>query len=526
MRISLGRLITVSLIITALFGVLTARLFYIQIIRGREFSERSRDQAQQRIVIAAKRGAILDSQGKILAKSMGNKFRAPLGALVDPGETADEAQYRSIKRVYPFAELAGPVIGYVGKDGYGLSGIEFAFEKYLKGENGWAILRRDGRNNRYKRIGLPQKPPANGCNVYLTIDTDIQGIVELALRQQVAALNARGGMCIVMEPNTGKILAMANEPGFNPNVPLRYDAWNRRNRCIGYNYEPGSTFKVITAAAALGEGAARVSDSVDGGSGVFEIYDQSINDRKPFGMLSFTEALSYSSNVCFARIADEVGNDALYKYAKDFGFGARTGIQLAGEESGIVHPVQKWSGRTRVTMAIGQEISVTLLQMAVAFSCVANGGVLFAPALVDKIIRPDHTVAWKSDYRPVRRVISGKVAVSLRDILRDVVVHGTGKRAAIGKCTIAGKTGTSQKFDKETGTYSTDRYWSSFIGFAPADRPAILCAVLLDEPENGESGGLAAAPVFRKVIGQVISHPKLNYAEKILNQDKYDTDGR
>ncbi|MBD3346990.1 MAG: hypothetical protein GF401_18200 [Chitinivibrionales bacterium] len=520
MRIRLGRLIVVSLVIVSLFGVLVARLFYIQIIKGRDFAERSKDQAQQRMVIAANRGAVRDCNGRVLAKSMESKFRAPLGVFVNLEESGEKQKYHTVKRVYPFGELAGPVIGYIGRDGYGLSGIEFAFEKYLKGENGWAILRRDGRNNRYKRIGLPQKPPVDGCDVILTIDADIQGIAEHALKQRVAELNARGGMCVVMEPHTGKILAMANEPTFNPNIPLSFSSSQRKNRCIEYNYEPGSTFKVITAAAALQEKVKNVNDSVDGGNGVYKVYDQAIRDHRAFGMLSFTEALSFSSNVCFARIANDVGNEGLYKYAKDFGFGSHTGVQLSGEEKGIVHPVEKWSGRTRVTMAIGQEISVTLLQMAVAFSCVANGGVLFAPAIVDKIVSPDNAVVWKSNYHPVRRVISEKTAANLRTILQDVVEKGTGSRAEIDNLAIGGKTGTSQKLDKETGAYSSSEYWSSFIGFAPVDRPEILCAVLIDEPAEGESGGLAAAPVFRKIISQIISHPQLDYAEKMLPKSK------
>jgi membrane peptidoglycan carboxypeptidase len=356
--------------------------------------------------------------------------------------------------------------------------------------------------------------------VYLTIDIDIQKIAENVIRQTVEKLSAKGAMCLVMEPATGRILAMVNEPSFNPNMPAAFSLEQRMNKCVGYIYEPGSTFKVITAACALQERIKGETDTIDGKGGVYEIYDEKIRDEKPYGKLSFTEALAYSSNVCFAKIANEIGSERLYRYARDFGLGDRCGIRLPGEECGIVHPVDKWSGRTLVTMAIGQEVSVTLLQMASIYSAVANDGILCEPRIYERIVSPDGRVVDSSEFKPVRRVIRQDIAQRLKAMLCEVVKKGTGVKAAVAGVTVAGKTGTAQKIDKATGTYSMTRGWSSFIGFAPVDRPQLLCAVLIDDPLHGEMGGTAAAPAFAKIMSQIISHPQLQYAERILGKSE------
>ena len=516
-----ARAICVTLILTLLTAGIVARLFYIQVLRNKEFAAESKRQAQQRVLLVARRGDIRDRKGRVLSTSVGSQLVVPADMLgpQDPAMSEDSARARiSLRRVYPFGDAAGAVLGYVGKDGYGLGGAEFFFDKYLKGENGWAIVMRDGRNRKYPTLDLPRKQPEPGCDVYLTMDIDIQKIAENVVSQSVAALGAKGGMCIVMEPATGKILAMVNEPPFNPNMPARYALDARLNKCIGYTFEPGSTFKAVTAACALQEGIKKETDTIDGGNGTYEVYDQKIRDIKPYGRLSFAQALSYSSNVCFARVANDIGNDRLYKYARDFGFGARAGIQLPGEENGVVHPIDKWSGRTRVTMAIGQEVSVTLLQMSLLFAAIANGGVLVEPRMFETIRAADGTVLDSTAMKPVRRVIAQDVATRLTAMLCGVVAKGTGAKASVPGIAVAGKTGTAQKIDKETGAYSNTRGWASFIGFAPADHPLLLCAVLIDEPLHSETGGFAAAPAFQKIMSQIISHPQLEFAEKILGR--------
>ncbi len=502
------------------FIFIVIRLFFIQVVNNEYYSQQSKKQTQERTMIPAKRGNMFDRKGQILATSV--ESRVKLSLLTRQSDTGavdpKNDQFVRIKRLYPNGECAGSVLGFIGKDGCGLGGAEFYFDRFLKGEDGWAILSRDGHNNKYAKMSMPNKQPRQGNDVFLTIDLNIQKIVENTLKHAVENLKASGGMCIVMEPMTGKILAMAGEPPFNPNIASKYPLSQRLNKCIQFNFEPGSTFKLLTAACALQENVKREADVLDGNNGSYEIYNEKIRDKKSYGRLSFFEAFTRSSNVCFAKVANEIGNQRLYAYVKNFGLGVQTGIQLPGEETGIVHPIEKWSGRTRVTMAIGQEISVTLLQMALLFASVANGGILVEPRMFEKIVDADGFIIDSTRYKPVRRVISPDVAKRLTAMMCEVVNSGTGTKAAIKGVGVAGKTGTAQKIDKETGTYSDKKAWASFIGFLPADNPLLLGAVVIDEPANAEMGGAAAAPVFQKIMGQIISQPQLEYAEKMLHE--------
>lgn len=525
------RILVIQSVILVLLGIIASRLFVIQVLKGPEYAQKTLRQSQQRSVITALRGSIVDRKGRVMATSAQRK----IAVLVDSSVARNENElvvmrndsaglgYVNVKRIYPFGELAGSVLGYTGRDGYGLDGAELAFDRQLRGENGWAILQKDGRNRLYKKIGLPTQLPVNGATAILTIDVDIQQIVENNLRQAMKDCQAKGAMCIVVEPSTGKILAMANEPGFNPNMPSRYPVILRHNNCIEYNFEPGSTFKVVSAATALQEHIKSENDILYANNGIYEVYDQTIRDSKPYGYLTFVQALAYSSNVCFAKISDEIGSQRFYDYIRNFGFGQRTGIELPGEESGIVHPISKWSGRTRVTMAIGQELSATLLQMVCLFGTVANDGILVRPRTHDRTIGIDGMVIDSTTCDPVRRVISPQVALRLRRMLKHVVDEGTAKNAAISGVAIGGKTGTSRKMDIATGKLSSEMVWTSFIGFAPVDRPVLLCGVVMDEPRVKGSGGEAAAPVFKRIVEQIISHPGLEFAERIIEHPAKDT---
>lgn len=510
------RQVFVMVVLMAAAAIVISRLFTIQVLESDRYVKRSRDQTQQRKIVTAQRGALIDRCGRTMARSMKN------GIVVTPDVLGMNTSNRNgrtvVKRVYPLGDIAGPLLGYIGKDGYGLGGAELAFDRYLRGEDGWVILQKDGRNNRYRKIGLPEKEPIGGCDVVLTVDINVQKIVQSVLKKTVRSLRARGGMCVVMEPSSGKVLAMANEPSFNPNIPSRYSIAKRKNKCISMVYEPGSTFKVVTASIAMQEKIKNEQDLLFGDNGSYRIYDQVIRDHKPYGYLTFAKALTYSSNICFAKVANEVGNKKLYRYVRDFGFGTKTCIDLPGEEAGIVHPVNRWSGRTRVTMAMGQELSATLMQMMLSYTVIANGGVLLSPRIVEKVIDRSGTVVDSGGYHPVRRVIAEDVASRLRNMLKDVVDNGTGKRAAISDVDVGGKTGTSQKPD--SGGYSQTLSWSSFIGFVPVEQPVLLCGVVIDEPAGGEMGGEAAAPVFRKIISQILSHPELEFAERILKNNR------
>jgi cell division protein FtsI/penicillin-binding protein 2 len=508
------RLLFLSIILGAGAVLVAARLFSVQVLEYKRYEARSRDQTQKRKIVVAKRGTIRDRNGNALAVSMDAPIDVKSEMLGVATKKADKA---AVKRVYPLGDIAGSVLGYVGRDGYGLGGVELSFDKYLRGEDGWEIQKKDGRNHQYKKIGLPSREPRDGFDCYLTIDNNIQKIVQTVLKQTVESSKAIGGMCVVMDPSTGKILAMANEPNFNPNVPSVYSLTQRQNSCISSVYEPGSTFKLVTSSIAIEENVFKEDDILYGNNGSFEIYNQVIRDHSPYGYLTFAKALAVSSNVCFAKISNEIGNDRMYRYTRDFGFGCKTGLSLPGEEVGIVHSIKDWSGRTRVTMAMGQELSVTLLQMASAFSVVANKGVLLEPQICEKIVDTKGNDVVTFDVKPVRKVISEESAHRVAKMLQKVVSEGTGKNAAIEGIDVAGKTGTSQKPD--SGSYSKIRGWSSFIGFVPVENPMLLCAVVIDEPAGGEMGGVVAAPAFRKIMQQVITHPELEYAGKCIKQN-------
>jgi cell division protein FtsI (penicillin-binding protein 3) len=507
-----SRLLCVAAVLGLSSTLVVGRLVLVQVIHRGEYSQRSRQQSLQREVVKAPRGRILDRRGRELATTVAAaaRFAAPEGST------------RRAGRTYPHGELAASLLGFVGTDGYGLGGAELAFDKYLRGEDGWTIVQRDarlvkGRQQRYHTVGLPSKAPTPGADVYLTIDLDIQGILQSVLRQTRDQYLAKGAMGMVMEPSSGRILAMDNVPSFDPNNASRYSLEERVNRCIGDNYEPGSTFKLVTATAVLEEGLFTEDDTLDASDGVYTIYGESIRDHERLGRLSFAEALAHSSNVCFAKMADKLGNEPFYRYTRNFGFGEPTGLALPGEEAGIVHPIREWSGRTRVTMAMGQEVMATLVQMMTLYATVANDGVMVQPRVCDRISDVAGYVLDSSRLQPVRRVASRSVCRRLKSMLTLVVDKGTGAAAAIKGVRVAGKTGTSQKLDHATAAYSDSSHDASFIGFVPADAPALLCGIVVDEPEGVRLGGLVAAPAFRRVVEQIMSQPDLEYAEAILH---------
>jgi hypothetical protein len=280
---------------------------------------------------------------------------------------------------------------------------------------------------------------------------------------------------------------------------------------------------VITAAAILQEKILQESDSIDGNKGIYRINNQVIHDHTKYEKITFAEALYYSSNVCFAKMADKLGNRRFYNYIKNFGFGTTSGICLPGEEDGIVHPVSSWSGRTRVTMAMGQEISTTLMQMLIVYSAIANGGVLIEPRIHTKIVDSEGSVVEYQKPKIKRRVLTDDVALRLRVMLRGVVENGTAKKSALPGLSICGKTGTSQKIDEDTKRYSREKVWTSFIGFLPVDNPVFVCGILIDEPAHGDYGGVVACPVFKDIIQQIVSHPNLEYAKKFIDKSVLDS---
>jgi cell division protein FtsI (penicillin-binding protein 3) len=405
-------------------------------------------------------------------------------------------------RLYPNRELAAHVLGFEGVDG-GLEGVERAFNAELAGTPGKAIVGRDalGREVAAQHV---LRAPQPGHGVMLTIDRTIQYLAEREVDAAWRRTGARTAMAVVLEPRTGDILAIAIRPTFNPNtfldVPSR-DAW--RNRAVTDPFEPGSTFKVIMAAAALEEGVVRPDDRINGEGGAITIAKTTIRDWKKYGWLTFGEVLQNSSNVGAIKVGLALGRDRYHRYMSAFGFGALTGVGLPGESRGLLREPGRWSALSLPTMSIGQEVSVTALQMVAAFGAVANGGTLMQPRLVRATFDAEGRERRRFEPRAVRQVIAPETARTLTRLLVRVVDAGTGHNAAIPGYEVAGKTGTAQKLDPATRRYSHAPGVLSFVGWAPAAEPRIAMLVMLDEPKNEKWGSEAAAPIFA-VIGREV----------------------
>jgi len=497
-----ARLVIVSLVLALFLSVVVARLVKIQLVDGKRHAEVIRKRVEQERKIGAKRGDIYDRKGRSFTTSV-------------PRRTSDGDLV--MRRKYPKEDLAGNLIGFVGTGGLGRSGIEYTFDHHLLGVDGLRVIGKDGRQRAYKTIGLLNEEPQDGNDVYLTIDQHMQEIVQHVLRQRVRELNAKGAMAIVMEPNTGKILAMANEPSFNPNVSKPPSEDDMKNSCVSVAYEVGSTFKVITAAIALREKVVTDSTVFDC-NGTLEIPgERPIKCWPPHGQeITFKRAIAMSCNVVLAQVANKFTNEQFYRHIDRFGFGAKTHERFYGEESGVLHPPDKWSGnRSRAAIgAMGYEVMATLLQMMRAYASVANGGDLLLPVISERVQTKEGRIIESAEARsPVRPVMPPEVAANLRDMMINVVEsrEGTAGRARMDGIRVAGKTGTSRKWDSHTKTYTDDRHWSSFIGFLPAEAPELLCGVVFDEPAGRETGGVAAAPAFKRIMEMVIAHPDLEY---------------
>jgi len=486
-------------ILSMFCGVFVVRLATIQIFNRHNYQLRSESQSRSRQILPAQRGAILDRKGRVLAHN----------------NTSAQTRQTGMQRLYPYATLAGTTLGYMGADGHGKGGIEMQFDELLSGEPGWAILQKDGQQRKIPSAYLPAKPPVHGSDLHLTLDVDVQKILQTELLQAQKRHGAKAAMGIVMEVKTGNVLAMSSTPEFDPNYPARYPLSMRRNKCITENFEPGSTFKLVTAAGIIENKILSIQDSVNGNNGYFEIYGERIRDLHPHNKLSFADAFAYSSNVCFAKMANQLGNAPLYTFALNFGFGSQSGIELPAEENGIVHPLSQWSGRTRVTMAIGQEISATLMQMTMLYAAIGNGGILLQPRIVQSSGSGGEKQG-ESDAVAVRKVVSSKTADILLMLMREVVSRGTAQRAQVSGLDIGGKTGTAQKIDKENGGYSSIAHYASFIGLVPVSNPKLVIAIVIDEPADGAGGGAASAPVFASVVQRLISHPSLEFGATIV----------
>jgi cell division protein FtsI (penicillin-binding protein 3) len=531
-------------------ALICLRLVYLQIFRYGDFEQRAQHQQQRTIDVSAKRGIIYDRAGHELAMSVqvDSAFAVPSEMPDLPGTialvsriTGGDARIiladcrahktfcwiarkadadvidrlkalnlqgihyqKESKRFYPKREMAAQVLGYVGTDDGGLSGIERQYNDSLQGAPGSMVISVDARKKWFGRI---EKEPEPGDNITLTIDEKIQYIAERELEQAMKETQAIAGTVIVMNPHTGEILALANRPTFNPNNRKEIRNEALKNRAVSDIYEPGSTFKLVTISAALEEKLTNPNEVFDCQMGSIVFNGMRIRDSKPHGLLTVTDVLAESSDVGAIKIALRLGEQRFYNYIRAYGFGQQTGVELPAETRGLTKPVNRWSKVSIAAISMGQEIGISALQLAGLVSTFANDGVYVAPRIMAANIEPNspiHQVAFHPQNE--HRVVSPYTAAEMRQMMRAVVLHGTGRKAVLEGYTSAGKTGTAQKVDPATGAYSRTKYVGSFAGFAPINNPAVTVAVILDSAVGLHQGGQVAAPVFQRVTQQVLEY--------------------
>ncbi len=410
------------------------------------------------------------------------------------------------RRYYPYSAVGGQLLGFVDIDNKGREGVERGFDTSMQGTDGHLLSHVDSRGRRVPGRELAYTPPLNGNELVLTIDIIYQDILEEELVRAVELSGAERALGIIADPRTGEILAMGNVPLYDPNMAGQARPGERRNRVITDPFEPGSTFKMITAAAVLEEGLVDVDEEVFCENGLFTLNNGDlIRDVHPYGKLNFAQVIEKSSNIGVIKMARRLERGKFYQYIRSFGFGIRSGVGLPAESAGLLRPANQWSKRSLETLAIGQEISVTALQMVQALGVIANEGILMAPKLVKEIRNAEGRTVEQQPPKPVRRVISVETASVVKNILHGVVEQGTGKRAAITGVQIAGKTGTAQRVASQGKGYADGQYVVSFMGFLPVDAPRLMGVVVVDNPRKQKYGGEVAAPAFKKIMERILS---------------------
>lgn len=542
------------------FLILLIRIFWLQVIDAKELQQKALSQWTRPTTVTAERGMIIDCNGQTLAKdgpvykiviwpnsiSESDRVRVAteLSRVLDLNyekvlervsskklrefilkrqvskEACDEIRSLQLgggvgispdtKRYYPFGTLLSQTIGFTSTDGTGQSGLELTYNKYLTGKDGERIAETDSRGNQIADSMIQEFPPTDGSTLKLTVDANIQSYLENALTEAVQVNNAKNAQGIIMDVNTGAIVAISTKPDYDPNSPPRDDmqmlAELSRNRIVTDAYEPGSTFKILTLAAALDSGSTHLEDSFYCNGG-YIVNGERIKCWKHagHGSQNLTRATENSCNCCFMKLALTMGTEKFYDYLYAFGLGQSTGSGLVGESEGIVTHQKYVTQNDLARIGFGQSIAVTPIQLASAVCAAINGGELHTPYIVDEIISASGETVFKADTSPVRRVISAESSAYVRQILQSVVDNGTGKNAKLANYTVGGKTGTAQKYD-EYGRVSSGNYICSFIGFAPADEPRYLCLILVDEPRvSSIFGSTVAAPFVRRVLENVLT---------------------
>ncbi|MBN2135805.1 MAG: PASTA domain-containing protein [Acidobacteria bacterium] len=444
---------------------------------------------------------------KVLSKLRSNKGFVWLKRKVEPYEARAISNadikgiysYKENKRYYPHDDLASAVLGFAGIDNDGLAGIEYQYDEILKGKPGAIIALKDARRKRITTGQLIKNVPTSGEDIALTIDSTIQQYLEEELNAASTKYKVKQSFGIIMQPYTGEILAIASYPSYDLNRYYIFSPDIHKNRAIQIAYEPGSTFKIATAAVALEEKLVKESDKFFCENGSKQIGDRVINDYKPFGTLNFEDIIVYSSNIGILKVGEKIGKEKFYKWLKFFEFGEKTGINLPGENQGILRPTSKWSQDSLASISFGQEISVNSLQLLRFVSAIGNGGYLIKP----KIFLGDDPLGTTNEKK---KILSDRVCESLKHMMIEVVNRGTGKKAQIENYITAGKTGTAQKVGKNGGAYLANKYIASFVGFVPADNPQIAMVIVMDENVGLTDGGDVAAPVFANVAEKTLRY--------------------
>ena len=537
--------------------LVVVRAFHVQISSGDRLREMAEDQHIRHLRVSPRRGAIYDRHGAELAVSVDvdSVYANPrrLEAMeqdptlvakriakildVDPRRLAkrlgsdryfvwierrvtphEATRIRELdipgveltteaRRYYPNRHLAAHLVGFADIDGRGIEGIELAYEDRLRGADRRVEAIRDRRGHVVFADNMEDDRTIQGQSVVLTIDKAIQHIAERELALGVRTFEARGGSVVVMDPSTGEILALANYPPFNPNEPSKHPTAHRRNRAVVDRFEPGSTVKPFTMAAALAAGAVKPNQSINCENGVTRIGGRLLHDAHPYEWLTPTQILAYSSNIGTAKIAQALGKKDLYRGFRRFGFGEPTGLGVPGETAGILRHYRRWYEIDTAAVSFGQGMSVTNVQMATAMSAIANGGRLMQPMLVRRMTDGHGATVEENKPRVRRQVVPRRVAKLVGQMLTAVTEPGgTAIEAAIDGYLVAGKTGTAQKADYVHGGYAKDKWLASFIGFAPADRPSVVISVVIDEPVIAHYGGTVAGPVFRRIAEVTLRH--------------------
>ncbi len=560
-----SRLVVAAVLCGTWTVAIEARLVYLQVFQRAAMEARAADQRENTIEPPARRGDIYDRNGNLLAYTVDadsiiadpteiekpDLVASSVCAALDHCDAAERAAIartlrrkghfawvarkvspdearrihaleikgigfvKESRRFYPKRELLAHVLGYVGLDNVGLGGLESSFDPQIRGKQGRLIIQRDGL--RRELMSRVEREPTAGIALELTIDEYLQNIAERELQAGVAEYGATGGSIVVMDPSSGEILALANAPTFNPNIYTRATEVQRRNRAIQDLYEPGSTFKIVTASAALEEGLMTPDDKIDVSAGMIRFGSRQIDDMHRYGILSFTDVIVKSSNVGAIKVGMRLGPERMGRYVSRFGFGQALAPDFRGENAGIVWNPIKLDPGALASVSMGYQVGVTPVQMATAVSSIANGGTLLEPRVVRATIQDGRRT--EVPHKALRRTVSERTASQMTAIMEGVVESGTAKAAQIAGYTIAGKTGTAHKVIN--GAYSPSEYNASFVGFIPSRKPALTIIIVIDSPHGkGYTGGAVAAPIFKRVAEASLRHlgiaPTVNGTPPVL----------